>query len=117
MALDGDQRRDPALARALRAAEDAGERRQVLGPDAGEDGPERLVEEASGQARLVQRLFELRPVPHGEGAGGQAVTGRARMRAAPALIIALLGGMIPPAGAWGADGYPTRAIRLIVPYP
>lgn len=39
------------------------------------------------------------------------------MRAALALIIALLGGMIPPAGAWGADGYPTRAIRLIVPYP
>lgn len=39
------------------------------------------------------------------------------MRAAPALIVALLGGVFPLAGAWGADAYPTRAIRLIVPYP
>lgn len=39
------------------------------------------------------------------------------MRVAPALIIALLGSVFPQAGTWGADAYPTRAIRLIVPYP
>jgi tripartite-type tricarboxylate transporter receptor subunit TctC len=39
------------------------------------------------------------------------------MRAALRLIVALLGGVLSAGGAWGADAYPTRAIRLIVPYP
>ena len=39
------------------------------------------------------------------------------MRAAPALAIALLCGIFSTAGTWGADSYPTRAVRLIVPYP
>lgn len=39
------------------------------------------------------------------------------MRAALWLIVALLGGVVSAGGAWGAEAYPTRAIRLIVPYP
>jgi len=34
-----------------------------------------------------------------------------------ALIAASLGGFLVQASAWGADAYPQRAIRLIVPYP
>ena len=39
------------------------------------------------------------------------------MRLAPALIIALLGGLFPQLCAWGAEDYPRRAVRLIIPYP
>jgi tripartite-type tricarboxylate transporter receptor subunit TctC len=39
------------------------------------------------------------------------------MRAAPVLIVAFLVGVFSQACAWGADAYPRRAVRLIVPYP
>jgi len=41
----------------------------------------------------------------------------ATMNSVPVLIAVLLFGFLLPAGAWGADAYPQRAIRLIVPYP
>jgi tripartite-type tricarboxylate transporter receptor subunit TctC len=39
------------------------------------------------------------------------------MRVILTLSAALLFGVLLPAGAWGADSYPQRAVRLIIPYP
>jgi len=35
----------------------------------------------------------------------------------PFLVSALLSGFLLQPGAWGADAYPQRAVRLIIPYP
>ncbi len=39
------------------------------------------------------------------------------MRDIQALIAAVFTGFLFQAGAWGADNYPQRAVRLIIPYP
>ena len=39
------------------------------------------------------------------------------MRRVRETIAVLLAGVLVQAGAWGAEGYPARAIRLIVPFP